>query len=108
MKKHQDILASRKRCQKYWPGLQRDVRQYIAGCNSCSKIKSDTVTKCAPMKIVHTGYPVERIATDILGELPSTKSGNKYILMASDYYTKWTESFAMPNMEARTVAKIIV
>ncbi|VDI21683.1 Hypothetical predicted protein [Mytilus galloprovincialis] len=51
---------------------------------------------------------MERIATDILGELPETESGNKYILVVSDYYTKWTESFAMPNMEAKTVAKIIV
>ena len=39
-----------------------DVRQYIAGCDSCSKIKSDTVTKGAPIKIVHSRYPVERIA----------------------------------------------
>jgi transposase InsO family protein len=26
----------------------------------------------------------------------------------SDYFSKWTESFAMSNMEAETVAKIIV
>ena len=60
------------------------------------------------MKVVETGYPMERIATDILGELPKTDRGNKYILVVSDYYTKWTESFPMPNMEAQTVAKIIV
>jgi hypothetical protein len=60
------------------------------------------------MQIVHTGIPMERIAADIMGELPETENGNKYIVVVSDYFTKWTESFAMPNMEARTVAKIIV
>ena len=60
------------------------------------------------MQIVHTGIPMERIAADIMGDLPETENGNKYILVVSDYFTKWTESFAMPNMEARTVAKIIV
>ena len=37
-----------------------------------------------------------------------TYRGNRYILVVSDYFTKWTEAFPMPNMEAQTVAKLIV
>ena len=37
-----------------------------------------------------------------------TERGNKYVLVVSDYFTKWTECFAMSNMEAETVAKLIV
>ncbi|CAG2221978.1 unnamed protein product [Mytilus edulis] len=59
--------------------------------------------KRAPMAIVETSSPMERLATDILGELPETENGNRYILVVTDYYTKWTESFPMPNMEASTV-----
>jgi hypothetical protein len=51
---------------------------------------------------------MERIATDILCELPETSGGNKHIVVISDYYTKWTECFAMPNMEAKTVGKLLV
>ena len=32
----------------------------------------------------------------------------EYILAISDYFTKWTERFAIPNMEARTCARILV
>ena len=60
------------------------------------------------MQIVETGFPMERIAMDILCELPETSGGNKHILVISDYYTKWTECFAMPNMKAKTVAKPLV
>ena len=92
----------------YWPDMKMDARNYVKGCDVCLRRKGPVKTKRAPMKIVEAGIPMERIATDILGELPETESGNRYILVISDYYTKWTESFPMPNMEARTVARIIV
>jgi transposase InsO family protein len=59
------------------------------------------------MQLYKSGAPMERIATDILGELPITDRGNRYISVVSDYYSKWTEGFPMKNMEAETVAKII-
>lgn len=92
----------------YWPGLQTDVRTYVKGCDFCSRKKRPMPTKRAPMGLFQVSYPMERIATDILGELPETQKGNKYILVVSDYFSKWTESFPMPNMEAVTVAKLIV
>ena len=92
----------------YWPGLQGDVRAYISGCDKCSKGKAPLKNKRASMKIAMSGAPMERIATDILGELPVTEDGNKYILVVSDYFSKRTECFPMPNMEAATVARIIV
>ncbi|XP_021369847.1 uncharacterized protein K02A2.6-like [Mizuhopecten yessoensis] len=75
---------------------------------SCSKRKSPCKTKRAPMQILESGFPMEKIAIDIICELLSTKMGNRHSLVVSDYYTKWTESFAMPNMEAQTVAKVLV
>ena len=92
----------------YWPGLQSDVRSYIAGCDACSKRKGPIPSKRAPMQIVISGFPMERIAIDILGELPETPRGNKYIVVIGDYFTKWTEALPIPNMEACTVAKVLV
>jgi transposase InsO family protein len=60
------------------------------------------------MQITKAGVAMERIATDILGELPVTARGHKYILAVSDYFSKWTECFPMCNMEAETVARLIV
>ena len=51
---------------------------------------------------------MQRVAMDILGPLPETDRGNKYILVIGDYFTKWKEAHAMPNMEAITVARIFV
>ena len=60
------------------------------------------------MQMARSGYPMERIAVDIMGELSITERGNKYVFVVSDYFTKWTECYPMRNMEAATVAELLV
>ena len=51
------------------------------------------------------GAPMEGIAIEILGPLSETLRRKKFILVVSDYFTKWTESYPIPNQEATTVAE---
>ncbi|KRX51328.1 Retrovirus-related Pol polyprotein from transposon, partial [Trichinella patagoniensis] len=45
---------------------------------------------------------------DILGPLEKTPSGNRCVLVLTDYFTKWTAAFPLANTEASTVAKVLV
>ena len=51
---------------------------------------------------------MERVAVDVLGPVPKTESGNKYILIAQDHFTKWVEAVALSNQQATTVAEVLV
>lgn len=51
---------------------------------------------------------MERVAVDIVGPLPTTAAGNRFICVAMDYFTKWPEAYALPNHEATTVAEVLV
>ena len=46
----------------------------------------------------------ERIAADLSGPYPTSANGNSYILVVSDYFTKLTEQYPLPNIKASTVA----
>ena len=59
------------------------------------------------MKTYNVGAPMERIAINVMGPLPIIDRENKYVLVISDYFTKWTESSAMSNQEAETVADVV-
>lgn len=52
--------------------------------------------------------PIECLAMDILGLLLLNPRGNKFILVVTDYFTKWTESYPILNQEASTVAEKLV
>nr|GFA77014.1 reverse transcriptase domain-containing protein [Tanacetum cinerariifolium] len=43
---------------------------------------------------------------DFMGPFPSSK-GNKYILVAVDYLSKWVEAKALPTNDARVVVKFL-
>lgn len=60
------------------------------------------------MQIYNVGAPFERIALDVVGPLPKSNSGNKYMLVVADYFTKWPKVIPMPNQQAETVAKALL
>jgi hypothetical protein len=55
------------------------------------------------MKQYCVGAPMERVALDLIGPLPLSHKGNKYVLIVSDYFTKWAEGYPIPDMETTTI-----
>ena len=92
----------------YWPGQRRDVEDWCRSCIECASRKSPPQHYRAKLQTDITGNPLQRIAMDILGPLPVTTIGNKYVLVISDYFTKWADALPLPNMEAETVAREFV
>ena len=45
---------------------------------------------------------IDIVAVDVLSGLPVTPDGKKYILVLTDYFTKWSCAFALPDAEAST------
>ena len=92
----------------YWPGVGDSVKDWCRKCEQCSRRKRPYKTAKAPMKIYNVGSVMKRIALDILGPLPESERGNRYVLVVGDYFSKWIEAYAIPDQEAETVARVLV
>ena len=89
--------------------MKRDIATFINNCDSCQKNKKDKSIKKAPMELTSTSEEaMEKLFLDIVGPLPETFNGNKYILTMQDDLSKY--SFAIPteNHQAETVARLLV
>src|ERR1051325_4524086 len=89
----------------YWPNMYESVVQYIRSCDNCQR--RGKPNRREELKSIKVGKPFHRIGIDIKGPLSITTKGNRYIIVAMDYLTKWPEAKAIPNMKATTVAEFI-
>lgn len=92
----------------YWINRRRTVNDWCRNCTVCATRKGPKKKQHGPAQLYVVGAPMERIAVDILGPLPVTDLGNKYMLVAMDYFTKWPEVYAIPDQEATTIARVLV
>ncbi|UYV74989.1 K02A2.6-like [Cordylochernes scorpioides] len=92
----------------YWVYYHEDVERWCKECDRCAASKGPKTRSRGVMREYNMGAPFERIAIDVIGPFPVTEGGNRYILVAMDYFTKWPEAYAIPNQEATTVAKVLM
>ena len=60
------------------------------------------------MRMYRVGEPMERVAVDVLGRLPVSTKGNRFIIVIADHFTKSVEAYAVPDHKAETVAETLV
>ena len=92
----------------YWPFMTSDVTKFCKACEVCESRKAPVPTPRAPLVQDSASFPLERVAIDIMGPLPESRRGNRYIVVVCDYFTKWCEAFPVPNIQAETVATVLV
>ena len=91
----------------YWPNAYKETMNYVESCEVCAKIKDAPANRANLKPITEFEKPFDMIAVDIL-ELSRSNNGNKYVVVFTDYLTKWVEAFAIRDTRAETIARIFV
>ena len=85
--------------------MYNDTKEYVKYCDKCQR-RGQKGGK-SYLNPIRVGEPFERIGIDFVGPLERTRKGNKYILVVTDYLTKWPEVKPMRDATAENVVKFI-
>lgn len=91
----------------YWKGMYKDVEHWVRSCQDCATRKNPRNKYHAPLLPIPVDAAFSRLAVDVLGPLPITWSGNRYIVVFTEYLTKWPEIFPVKNADAVTIARLL-
>ena len=92
----------------YWPGYEADVEHWVRDCELCQKRNQPQPLPRAPLGTIRASYPFEKISWDIMGPLPVTNKGNKYILVVTDVFSKWVEAFPLQVTDGFTLTSTLM
>ena len=86
----------------YWPGILKEIKEYCTTCEICA-----ANTKCNRRAALHpheaATAPFQVVGVDFMGPIrPASPYGNSYIMVMTDYFSKWVEAVAVPNTSAET------
>ncbi|GFT04077.1 snRNA-activating protein complex subunit 4 [Trichonephila clavipes] len=89
--------------------MYRNVVRYVMHCRECQRRKS--VPQRPPGRLVPIPpaiAPFHRIGIDLLGRFPKSAHGNKWIIVCTDYSTRYAITKALPTAEVDEIAKFLL
>jgi hypothetical protein len=92
----------------YWPNMIADCFKYYKGCQVCQKFGDLQLVPTAELYPIIKPWPFRGWGLYFIGEIhPSSSKGHRFVLVATDYFTKWTEAVALKNMTHKKVIEFI-
>ena len=76
-------------------------------CDKCQRYAPIPHMPLETLKSVSGPWPFAQWAMDIVGPLPTAPAQKKFLLVATDYFSKWVEAEAYASIKDKDVTKFV-
>ena len=92
----------------FWFNMKKQVKNYCESCMVCQQFKVYNHKNVAVLRQMVAKHPFDIIGIDVVGPLPTTPRGMRYIIVAICFYAKWCETVCTKDFTALTTAKFLI
>jgi hypothetical protein len=92
-------LAHRAILQGYWwPYMQADALKYVRKCDKCQRFAPMIHQPARELNPLSSPWPFAQWGLDIVGPLPRAPENKRFLIVATDYFTKWVKAEPLSNI----------
>lgn len=93
----------------WWPTLSHDADEYVRRCEECQRTKAPIRKDEMPLRLMMGTRAFAKWGIDFVGPINprAYKSHAQYIIVATDYLTKWVEAKVTVKANARTTTQFL-
>eukprot|EP00253_Pinus_taeda_P033421 PITA_33421 len=90
------------------PERKQSTTENLASCDWCQRFEGKQQLKSLPLKPIHAKGHFQKWGLDFIGEINPHSSGqHRWILVATDYFTKWIEAIPTRKADHNVVKKFL-
>lgn len=92
----------------YWPGMRKEIAEYVNECETCRATKPTNKCQLSPMgKYRDPERPWKMIAIDFMGPFPLSKRGHRQLLVVIDLFSKFVLLKPLRKASAEATAEFL-
>ncbi|KAL2630757.1 hypothetical protein R1flu_015443 [Riccia fluitans] len=92
----------------WWPHIFQDCDKYKDTCDGCQRVGPLEQYRRPPLKMSEITGPFKKWGLDFVGPIyPAASNGHRYLLVATDYKTKWVEAASLPDCTTRSTVEFL-
>ena len=91
----------------YWPTMKQDAEAYVKKCDKCQRYTPIPHMPSETLNPIKSLWPFAQWRIDIVGLLPIVVAQKKFLLVATDYFSKWVEAKAYTSIKDKDITKFV-
>jgi hypothetical protein len=91
----------------YWPTMKKDMADFVKTCDTCQVQANLIHTHPTNLQNMTTPWPFHTWGLDLIGPIGPASGGHIWILVATEYFSKWVEAIPLRKGTGAALANFI-